>query len=84
MDPLRPAGSDGESRLMTQDDLFEQKMMKLADIAERYKGTMKALSGPARLHEEIDIGLAELEAGLATPLDVEALIAQARCEQDGT
>ncbi len=37
----------------------------------------------SRLRDEIDVGLAELDAGLGAPLAVDDLIRKARAEHDG-
>lgn len=48
-------------------------------IARELLDRIDALS---RLRAEVDAGIAELDAGLGAPLDVEALIREARAECD--
>ena len=65
---------------MTTLDLAFAKAAALPESAQEFiaRELLERIDTLSRLRAAIDQGLAELDAGFGTPLDIEALIAQAR------
>ena len=65
---------------MTTLDLAFAKAAALPEPAQEFiaRELLERIDTLSRLRAAIDQGLAELDAGLGRPLDIEALIAQAR------
>ena len=66
-------------------DIALSRVAALPEAAQEKIGRdlLDRVEALSKLRDEIDVGLAELDAGLGAPLAVEDLIREARAEHDG-